>query len=57
MRHIYRVYFKDNRTQDYYSKKELVSNLNTIDKNSIQKIEWYKSNGFWVDMTKQYITQ
>jgi hypothetical protein len=55
MRHIYRIHFINGKTEDKYSKKELTVFLKTIDRTTIEKIEWYKSNGFWVDMTEQYI--
>ena len=55
MRHLYRIKFTDNSTKDCNNKKELIDSLKTIDKNTIQKIEWYRSNGFWTDMTNQYL--
>ena len=53
MRHIYRVYFRGGETLDKYSKKELIDFL--AGKDAIDKIMWYKSNGFWVDVTSNYM--
>ena len=55
MRHIYRVHYHCGATLDKYSKKELIDFLAATGKDNIKKVTWYKSNGFWVDVTASYM--
>jgi hypothetical protein len=53
MRHIYRITFADGSKVDLNYKKELINFLKSA--HEVIKIEWYRSNGFWIDMTNIYI--
>lgn len=54
-RHIYRIYFKNGITKDIHGKESLINTLNFLKYETIDKILWYKSNGFWIDKTGAYL--
>jgi len=54
-RHLYRIHFNDGTTKEVYGKESLIGTIKPLNHEMIDKILWYKSNGFWVDKTATYL--